>query len=171
MNMERKRPASQLSLPSRTESSQTGTQKKKAKLTLKPPSFITAAQAKKAPVRSFDVFLESLLELETSDEVLERLLWFVDMTVAAKPQSTVLKNVNECVSLLGKLWRQYTNDLPVCGVLLNVFMLIVGAVDGALTESVEEFALSAVKHCTYWLYMRADTSAATTEDVPYYNFV
>ena len=141
--MERKRPASQSAQPSVTDASQSTTQKR-AKLTLKPPHFLTASKTKQS--QSFDSFLEHLLELETSEEVLEQMLWFIDVCIAAGPQPTVVNSIDECVGTLGKLWKDYNEDLPVCDVLIHLFVRLVNAVDGILSENVEEFALSLVKH-------------------------
>ncbi len=144
--MERKRPGSQSSHLSKAETSQTGAQKKKPKLTLKPPSFITDSQAKKA-IKSFDAFLESLLELETPELKIIQILWFVDaVTQATRTQTrAVVNNVDKCVAVLGK---QYVGHRSVLSnVLLDVFGLLVSALeDGLLPQSVVEFALSSVEH-------------------------
>lgn len=148
--MERKRPDSQLAPFSVTDTSYSAPSKK-PKLTLKPPNFITAAKTK--PSYYFDSFLEHVLELETSEEVLEQLLWFNDVRVAAGPQATTVKSAEECVSALKKLWRDYSEDSPVCNVLIRLFAILVNVADEKVSESMEEFALSTVKHgvCVYVL--------------------
>ncbi len=145
--MERKRPGSQSSHPSKAETSQTEAQKKKPKLTLKPPSFITDSQAKKA-IKSFDAFLESLLELETPELKLIQILWFVDaLTHATRTQTTaVVNDADKCVAVLEKQYNMGHGSV-LSNVLLDVFGLLVSALDdGLLPQSVVEFALSSVKH-------------------------
>ncbi len=145
--MERKRPGSQSSHLSKAETSQTEAQKKKPKLTLKPPSFITDSQAKKA-IKSFDAFLESLLDLETPELKIVQILWFVDaLTHATRTQTTaVVNDVDKCVAVLEKQYNMGHGSV-LSNVLLDVFGLLVSALDdGLLPQSVVEFALSSVKH-------------------------
>ena len=143
--MERKRPGTHSFHASKAE---TKTRKKKTKLTLKPPSFITAAQAKpvKKAVRSFDAFLESLLdpELCVEEDVLILLVCFRDETEAGKPEKTLVKDVDQCMGSLEKVYRKYRNRL-ILNLLFDVLVLLVNTLDGPLPQSVKEFASTTVK--------------------------
>ncbi len=144
--MERKRTGSHSSHPSKSE---TKSRKKKAKLTLKPPSFITASQAKpKKPVRSFDAFLETLLDPELIEEdVLILLTHFIEETEAGSPEMTVVKDMDQCMVLLEKVYKSHWGDWfgLLFSLLFDVLVLLVNTLDGPLPQSVVEFAPTTVK--------------------------
>lgn len=128
---------------------------KHAKLVLKPPKFITAKQKRSDDLENFASVLEATLQLETAEDVLQRLLDLLNshkLSILLEQQEEWSgEEVGRCIGSIGKLAKTYRNDVSTCCVLVNVVELF-GArlrssnAEGLLPKSFQLFALSLVDH-------------------------
>lgn len=147
--MERKRP--EYPIPAGTV--QEGPPVKHAKLVLKPPKFLTAAKPQHQG-EALSSLLEGALELETSEDVLGRLLELLNShkleTLLEEQESWPPEEVGKCIGCLGKLAKTYREQVSVCCVLVHIVELLgtrLGACsDGLLPKNYQLFALSLVDH-------------------------
>ena len=149
--MERKRQKPTSSIETVQEG---GTVPKQQKLVLKPPSFITAKQRPHYESQTISSILESVLELETSEFVLEHLLQLIeshrlDMILEWRGTWST-EEVSMCISTLGKLAKTHREDIAVCCVLVHVVEILAAKLksesEGVLPKILQTFALTLLDH-------------------------
>ena len=128
---------------------------KHAKLVLKPPKFITDKQKPSGDLENFSSVLDASLQLETAEDVLQRILELLNSqklsTLLSQQEVWSGEEVGRCVGTIGKLAKTYRSDINVCCVLVNVVELF-GArlrssnAEGLLPKSFQLFALSLIDH-------------------------
>ena len=127
---------------------------KQAKLVLKPPKFITEPRSKKPHLQSFTSLLEGVLELETSDEVLEQLL-----QINGRSDSVLSRageaDMTSSLKVIGKLWKKQESSILVCSVLVRTLVLVARRVKECATETglhgnVQSLSLSMAEHGEFY---------------------
>lgn len=149
MELERKRAEHPIS----TDTAQEGPPVKHAKLVLKPPKFLTATKPQHQG-ETLSSLLESTLELETSEDVLNHLLELLNShkleTLLEEQEGWSPEEVGKCIACLGKLAKTFREQVSVCCVLVHMVELFgtrLGACsDGLLPKNYQLFALSLVDH-------------------------
>jgi hypothetical protein len=128
---------------------------KHAKLVLKPPKFITSKQKTHGDQEDFNSVLEATLQLETAEDVLQRLMELLNSrklaTLLERQEVWSGEEIGRCISSLGKLAKTYREDVSMCCVLVQVVELFGarlrgGSLDGLLPRNFQIFALSLVDH-------------------------
>lgn len=127
---------------------------KRAKLVLKPPKFLTAKQ-KGVERESFSSLLEAALQLETAEDVLQRLLELLNAhklgTLLEQQEVWSSEEVGRCIGSIAKLAKTYREDVNVCCLLVHVVemfgvRLSCCSSDGLLPKNFQLFALSLADH-------------------------
>ena len=152
--MERKRTASQRIT---VETSTEGGSKppKHSKLVLKPPKFITAPHRTRKQlhiIKTLASQLDSVLELETHEEVLEQLLTICNLFLPTLEQLTK-EDVVKSLVVLERLWDAHSeseDNVAVCSVLIQVVGLLAMKVDNkdelSLSKRVQTLAIKMAEH-------------------------
>lgn len=130
---------------------------KHAKLVLKPPKFITSKLKEPEP-QAVSALLESVNDLETAEDVLERLLGLLGshalQSLLERQRQGVWsqEEVGKCIGSIGKLAKTYRGDVCVCCVLVHVVEMLgvalSGDAEGLLPKNFQVFALSLLDHGT-----------------------
>lgn len=145
-------------VPTSVETIQEGpTVTKHPKLVLKPPKFITDRQ-KQDDLPTVSSILEDTLQLETAEDVVERLLRLLDShkleSVLEQQGTWSPEEMGKCIGNIGKLAKTYRGDVSVCCVLVHVVeifgMKLKSSSDGdCLPKNFQLFVLSLVDHGEY----------------------
>jgi len=149
--MDRKRPrspSSEIILQQPSESTS-----KHPKLTLKPPDFLTAKRKQHETRKELSQHLESVLSLETPEEVTEQLLKLIELykgEVETNTNTEVGEEISKCLSALGKLAKSHKDVISVCCVLVHGLEVFVdhwrARTVGSLPKNVQSFILSLLDH-------------------------
>ena len=116
--------------------------------------FITAKQRPHYESQTISSILESVLELETSEFVLEHLLQLIeshrlDMILEWRGTWST-EEVSMCISTLGKLAKTHREDIAVCCVLVHVVEILAAKLksesEGVLPKILQTFALTLLDH-------------------------
>lgn len=126
---------------------------KHAKLVLKPPKFITAKQ-RQDDGETFCSLLEATLQLETAEDVLQRLLDVLNShklaTLLDQQETWPAEEVARCIGSIGKLAKMHREDVCVCCVLVYIVEMfgvrLRSSSSGVMSKSFHLFALSLVDH-------------------------
>lgn len=150
---ERKRQKPPVATDTALEGSQVTT--KHAKLVLKPPKFITAKLKRGSNLENFDSVLEATLQLETAEDVLQRLLDLLNSRKLAalleKQEAWSGEEVARCIASIGKLAKMHRDNVSMCCVLVHIVELFgarlrSGSSDSLLPKNFQLFALSLIDH-------------------------
>lgn len=128
---------------------------KHAKLVLKPPKFITAKLKRGSDQDNFSSLLEATLQLETAEDVLQRLLDLLNShklaTLLEQQEAWSGEEVARCIASIGKLAKMYRDNVSTCCVLVHIVELFGAKLrssssDSLLPKNFQLFALSLVDH-------------------------
>ncbi len=149
--METKRPRS----PTLVETLQEGAPPtKQSKLVLKPPKFITDKKQKLPPAPTVSSTLESVLEYETAEQILESLISLIDSNklqiLLAGRRKWPSEEGSKCLSVVGRLAKAHRGDIAICCVLVRVLEVLAlemeGESEGIVPKNFQMFVLSLVDH-------------------------
>lgn len=133
-----------------------GVTSKRAKLVLKPPKFLTAKQ-KQVERESFSSLLDGTLQLESAEDVLQRLLELLNArklgTVLEQQEVWSSEEVGRCIASIGKLAKSYREDINVCCLLVHIVEMFGASLrcsssDELLPKNFQLFVLSLLDHGT-----------------------
>ena len=126
---------------------------KHPKLTLKPPDFLTSKQKQHETRKELSQHLETMLGLETQEEVTEHLLRLIELykgKVKTSVTNETGEEISKCLSALGKLAKCHKEVISVCCVLVHGVEVFVhhwrDRMAGSLPKNVQSFILSLLDH-------------------------